>query len=88
MSVGLDSVELVLAFEDEFEIRIPDEVAAGMRSIRDVVDFVATQLAAQGRPRDRDLVLAMVYVITADQTGVQLDRLTEDTQFVADLGID
>ena len=86
--MGLDSVELVMAFEDEFEIRIPDEVAAGMRSVRDVVDHVVAQLAAQGRARDRDLVLAMVYVITADQTGVALDRLHEDTQFVADLGID
>lgn len=86
--MGLDSVELVMAFEDEFEIEFSNEVAARIRGVRDVVDHVATQLAAQGRPRDRDLVLAMVLVITADQIGVPLDRLSEDTQFVADLGLD
>jgi acyl carrier protein len=38
--MGLDSVELVLAFEEEFGIAIPDAAAEKMRTPRDVIDFV------------------------------------------------
>lgn len=38
--MGLDSVELVMAFEEEFGIRIPDAAAAAMLTPRDVIDFV------------------------------------------------
>lgn len=38
--MGLDAVELVLAFEEEFGIAIPDAVAEKMRTPRDVIDFV------------------------------------------------
>lgn len=38
--MGLDAVELVLAFEEEFGIAIPDPVAEKMRTPRDVIDFV------------------------------------------------
>lgn len=38
--MGLDAVELVLAFEEEFGIAIPDAAAEEMRTPRDVIDFV------------------------------------------------
>jgi acyl carrier protein len=41
--LGADSlavVEIVLAFETEFELEIPDEVTAEMRTIGDVLDYV------------------------------------------------
>lgn len=38
--MGLDAVELVLAFEEEFGIAIPDAAAEKMRTPRDVIDFV------------------------------------------------
>jgi len=38
--MGLDSVALVLAFEEEFGIVIPDAAAEKMRTPRDVIDFV------------------------------------------------
>ncbi len=85
--MGLDSVELVMAFEDFFEIDIPNEVAAALQTIGDVTSYVCARLAADGRSCDRQDVLAMVCVITCDQCGTTLDRLTEQTSFVNDLGI-
>ncbi|MFO1486728.1 MAG: phosphopantetheine-binding protein [Verrucomicrobiaceae bacterium] len=41
--MGLDSVELVLAFEEEFGIAIPDSAAENMRTPRDVIDFVVKE---------------------------------------------
>lgn len=88
MTVGLDSVELVMAFEEEFAIAIPNEAAERLQTIGDVADYVTARLAAEGRPRDRDAVLALVCIITCDQCGTTLDRVDETTSFVRDLGID
>jgi acyl carrier protein len=85
--VGLDSVELVMAFEDAFELRIADQEAGKLQTVGDVADLFTARLAADGRPLPRDRVLAMVMVITCDQLGTTLDRLTEDTSFVNDLGM-
>jgi len=85
--MGLDSVELVMAFEDEFEIQIPNEAAEKLQTIRDVTDYVTAHLAAEGRPRERASVYAIVCLITCEQCGTTLDKLTEDTTFINDLGL-
>lgn len=40
---SLDTVELVMAFEEEFEIEIPDEDAEKIKTVQDTVDYIATQ---------------------------------------------
>ena len=42
--MGLDTVELVMAFEEEFGIEFPDEEAESMITVRDVVMFVKKKL--------------------------------------------
>lgn len=37
---SLDTVELVMAFEEEFEIDIPDEDAEEMRTVGDAVAYI------------------------------------------------
>lgn len=37
---SLDTVELIMAFEEEFEIDIPDEDAEQMRTVGDAVDYI------------------------------------------------
>ncbi|MDD9893416.1 MAG: acyl carrier protein [Gammaproteobacteria bacterium] len=40
---SLDTVELVMALEEEFEVEIPDEVAEKITSIQEAIDYVKEQ---------------------------------------------
>ena len=37
---SLDIVDLVLSFEDEFDIEIPDEALEGVRTVEDMVKYL------------------------------------------------
>jgi acyl carrier protein len=37
---SLDIVELIMAFEEEFNIEIPDETAEKIRTVRDAVELI------------------------------------------------
>ena len=41
---SLDQVELIMAFEDAFDIEIPDEDAEKMRSVKDALDYLQKKL--------------------------------------------
>lgn len=42
---SLDIVELIMAFEEEFEIEIPDDVAEKIKTVRDTVDYIDKNIA-------------------------------------------
>ena len=37
---SLDTVELVMAFEEEFECEIPDDAAEKIQTVKDAIDFI------------------------------------------------
>lgn len=37
---SLDTVEMVMAFEEEFTIEIPDEDAEKIRTVRDAIEYI------------------------------------------------
>ncbi|MEQ1861620.1 MAG: acyl carrier protein [Chthoniobacteraceae bacterium] len=41
---SLDTVELVMAFEEEFSIEVPDEDAEKLQKVGDVIDYVEGKL--------------------------------------------
>jgi acyl carrier protein len=41
---SLDTVELVMAFEEEFGCEIPDDAAEKILTVKDAVDFLSTQI--------------------------------------------
>ncbi len=43
---SLDTVELVMALEEEFEIEIQDEEAEKITTIQQAIDFIETQIKA------------------------------------------
>ncbi|MSO53725.1 MAG: acyl carrier protein [Rhodospirillales bacterium] len=43
---SLDTVELVMAFEEEFGCEIPDDAAEKIVTVKDVIDYIGTHAAA------------------------------------------
>jgi acyl carrier protein len=43
---SLDTVELVMALEEEFEIEIPDEAAEEILTVQSAVDYINSKVAA------------------------------------------
>lgn len=41
---SLDIVELIMAFEEEFESEIPDDAAEKIKTVRDAVDYIEKQI--------------------------------------------
>ena len=39
---SLDTVELIMQFEEEFEIEIPDDAAEKIQTIQDAINFIET----------------------------------------------
>lgn len=42
---SLDTVQLVMALEDEFSIEIPDEAAAEIKTVKHAIDYVENAIA-------------------------------------------
>ncbi len=42
---SLDMVEIIMGLEDEFDIEIPDEDAAGIKTVAEVVAYIESKLA-------------------------------------------
>nr|WP_325190178.1 acyl carrier protein [uncultured Selenomonas sp.] len=40
---SLDIVELIMAFEEEFNVEIPDEAAEKIKTVQDVVNYIDQQ---------------------------------------------
>ena len=43
---SLDIVELIMAFEEEFNIEIPDEIAEKIKTVNDAVDYIEKEKQA------------------------------------------
>lgn len=37
---SLDSIDLVMSIEDEFEIEVPDDVIERMKTVADIVEYI------------------------------------------------
>jgi len=79
--MGLDFVELIMAFEEEFDISIPDADASEMASQRKVVDYVMSKIPGLTREQIAERVRQSI----EEETGV--DDFSEDDHFFYDLHI-
>jgi acyl carrier protein len=82
--MGLDTVELVMAFEEKFGINIPNEDAAELTTPRKVTDYVMSTAKSEGMTRDE--VAAIVRSIIEETTAVS--DFHEDSHFVYDMNLD
>lgn len=37
---SLDAIDIVMSIEDKFQVEVPDEVIADMKSVGDIVNFI------------------------------------------------
>ena len=45
---SLDTVELVMELEDEFELTIPDDAAEKLKTVGEAIDYIKMKLAEKG----------------------------------------
>ena len=86
--MGLDSVELVMRFEEEFSFRIPDSDAAQITTPGKMREYIVHELKARGEQPDEQTIWIKVRDIVVDQLGVKPEEVTRTARFVEDLKID
>jgi hypothetical protein len=89
--MGLDIVEMVMALEQAFEIRFPEEDLTRVRTVGELYDCVMKQLSTarpppHDGPYEGELWERYLDVIERE-TGAERERLRPRTAFVYDLGL-
>jgi acyl carrier protein len=87
--MGLDTVELVMAVEEHFDIRIDDGAAAAIYTVGLLHAHVLRELAARGdTARSEAQVFSELRELICHQLGVRPDQVVPEARFVQDLGAD
>ena len=87
--MGLDTVELVMAIEEDFGLEIPDETAAKIVTVGDMHAYLVSELARRGQPDlDEEGIYTKLRDIICHQTGVKPDEVVPKARFVQDLRLD
>jgi len=86
--MGLDTVEIVMAIEEEFQVEISDNDAEKMFTPGDIHEFVLRTLAARGETVDADAAWLRIQDILVVQLGVKPGRVTKTTRIIEELGAD
>lgn len=87
--MGLDTVELVMAIEEGFDLEIPDEQAARIVTVGDMHAYLVSELRRLERPDlDEAGVFARMRDIICHQTGIKPDEVVPTASFVKDLRLD
>jgi acyl carrier protein len=86
--MGLDSVELVMAFEESFGIEIADAEAEKLITPRDVCALVMAKYQGRGIPASLESIFDEVRGITVTHLNVRPEDVTLDAHFIEDLGAD
>ena len=86
--MGMESVELVLAWEEDFDISIPDEAAATFDTPRDVGDYIERILISEGRALPREEVDRIIKVVVIEMLALPESIYGLDVKFVEEMGVD
>lgn len=86
--MGMDSVNLLFAVEDAFDITISDEVAGTIITVGDFHAAILAELERKGKPRDSEAVFERLRMIIHEEQGIPLSRILPQARIVEDLRID
>jgi len=85
--MGLDTVELILAIEEEFHINIPDDTASRLDTAGKLYEYVLMNHKSKIKIDEEDLWKRVTQVISY-QLGVRQEKIHKHDNFVYDLGAD
>jgi hypothetical protein len=88
--MGLDIVEMVVALETEFGIRLPDAALRDAETVDALFELISTHsghVADADRQRFRTANWSRYLDVIERETGVRRKDLTGDARFVRDLGL-
>ncbi len=86
--MGLDTVELVMAIEEEFSIEIPNADAARLGVLGDMQDYIVRALRQRGETPDESQVWQRLTAVVVAQLGVRPEEVTRSAHVVKDLHAD
>lgn len=86
--MGLETVELVMTWEETFGVRIPDDLACRLETPELATGAIMELLARDGRMLSRNEVADLVRESTLAIAGVDPADYRTDARFVADFGLD
>ena len=83
--MGLDTVELILRVEEDFEIEIPNEIAEKLTTPRKFIDYVMSHPKFREAPPPREYIADRIWSIIEDVVGVSRKDYHEDSRIVDDM---
>lgn len=86
--MGLDTVELVMAIEDEFGIQIPSVDAARLGILGDMQNYIVRALRLRGETPDESQVWERLSAVVIAQLGVRPEEVTRSAHVVKNLHAD
>jgi acyl carrier protein len=86
--MSLDTVELILAIEEEFGISIPDSDAAKLGLLGDIQDYIVSALQQREEAPDENRVWERLTAVVVRQLGVRPSEVRRTAHVVFDLGAD
>ena len=86
--MGMDTVELVMAIENEFQISIPNNIAGTLSRLRDLHGFVVQSLCDRGGQVDPTEVWNRLKRVVIEFSAVREELVVPDAHIVYDLGLD
>lgn len=86
--MGLDTVELIMDIEDEFEIEISNEAAPNLATVGDFYLFILNGVAARGVAFDERDIWDRLKHIFVDRFGIPEQHVLPSAHIVYDLGLD
>jgi acyl carrier protein len=87
-TMGLDTVELVMAIEVEFGIEIPNTAAPNLAVLGDLCDYIVLSLLPQGEQPNEQEVWQRLSEIVVEQLGVRPEQVTRTAHLIDDLHAD
>jgi len=86
--MGLDTVELVIAIEEEFQITIPNEDAEKLGVLGNLHDYIIQAIQQRGEIPDEAQVWEHLKKVVVAQLGVRPEQVLRSAHIVNDLHAD